>query len=74
MYKFIISHIKRNKIKVFGILECRPRSFGILQTYCKIHAILFIKKNMSKYFRYLKKKCLNNFRIFSHMQEKKEKN
>ena len=50
MYKFIISHIKRNKINFFGILECRPRSFGILQTYCKIHAILFIKKKHVKVF------------------------
>jgi hypothetical protein len=26
---------------------------------------------MSKYFNFFKKKCLNNFKIFSHMQEKK---
>jgi len=34
---------------------------------------IFLKKNMPKYFKSsLEKKCSNNFRIFSHMQEKRK--
>jgi len=54
-------------------LKYKSKSFGILQNYCKIHAIYFFKKNVPKYFKSsLEKKCSNNFRIFSHMQEKRK--
>ena len=46
----------------------KSKSFGILQNYCKIHAIYFFKKNMPKYFKSSPEKNVQI--IFSHMQEK----
>ena len=67
MYKFIIPHIKRKEIMFMVVMKCRPKSFEILQTCCKIHAFFF--KTCQSILDY--KKCLNNFRIFSCMQEKR---
>ena len=63
-------HIKINIL----FLKYRPKLFIILITYCKIHAIIFFFKiqNMPKYFRFFLKKYLNNFRIFSRMQEEEK--
>ena len=47
MYKFIISYIKINKKILLIFLKCRPKSFGILRTCCKVYAI-FKKKTYKK--------------------------
>jgi hypothetical protein len=41
MYKFIVLHIKRKEIMFMVVMKCRPKSFEILQTCCKIHAFFF---------------------------------
>jgi hypothetical protein len=56
-FKFIILHIRRNIIRMFLVFfKCRPKSMQ------------YFLKNMSKYFRF-KKKCLNDFRIFSNIKK-----
>jgi len=38
-----MSTINFQELKILGLLKYRPKSFGILQTYCKIHAISFLE-------------------------------
>jgi hypothetical protein len=53
-YKFINSCIKRDKNKILVFLKCKSKSFGKLQTCCKIH-VIFKKKTCQSILDFLKK-------------------
>jgi hypothetical protein len=60
-----MSTINFQELKILGLLKYRPKSFGILQTYCKIHAISFLEHAKVLYI-YLKNAQII-LRIFGHI-------
>jgi len=61
-----MSTINFQELKILGLLKYRPKSFGILQTYCKIHAISFLEHTKVLYI-YIFKNAQIILRIFGHI-------